>query len=652
MKKLIPTFAIALLLATIIFNTGCKKDQNPENKIILHDNVVVISPDQNQDLILIDSNRLIYGQEIDFKAGDILVSDVSEMAPYGYLRKVISVSTIGNQYIVSTENAKLTDVIKEGKAQFTYTLSPDDTLRSSLFTGEFNLNAIEEVTASSGVEANLNGDYSLGLDLNVDFEINNSELEYAKFGIEPSISGSINAEITGLVQLPQDSFEKKLFSYPMNPITFWIGAVPIVFIPDIYAKVGVSGSAEGYVVISSDYNASNEYFAEYSNGAWDLGRNSSYTSSNHDISAGVSVNAETYIKIGLKAELYGSDDNYGKIEAKLSLGGEVSCSANTSGCPFCNYSLKASAKGKAEIALGLLGYDIASFSTSTPEIIFDIASGNLPEGCFVESNIDYSRSNILTIEMNGVFYSCGSPIKADSIPNSWNYRIPILVDNTEIASLSIQKVPGYVIVPTLIGGNNRLYLIYEEPDIDGNYGNTYKVKELNLSSNIWTSKQNTSLITLHNAWYSGIYIYAFANNGLHKYNTISDIWVNILSGNGFYYAQGSIDDDFLLCVSSEDFKAYKLNKNNYQLIPIGQEGAYREVYTQSGEIYKFDDQSVYKYQPNSNSWEHFFDHNIQLPTLPDYNFSRVKTFNDGKTYIFYEDFISYENHKVYQIIHN
>jgi len=58
--------------------------------------------------------------------GDVIVSAVTSSTPYGLLRKVASVSQIGGQMVVHTENATIADAIQKGVIEANYDLIADD----------------------------------------------------------------------------------------------------------------------------------------------------------------------------------------------------------------------------------------------------------------------------------------------------------------------------------------------------------------------------------------------------------------------------------------------------------------------------------------------------------------------------------------------
>jgi hypothetical protein len=55
--------------------------------------------------------------------GDVMVGDVSTAAPYGFLRKVASVTGIGGLVVVTTTDATLEDAIQQGSIQLSKQLT-------------------------------------------------------------------------------------------------------------------------------------------------------------------------------------------------------------------------------------------------------------------------------------------------------------------------------------------------------------------------------------------------------------------------------------------------------------------------------------------------------------------------------------------------
>lgn len=58
--------------------------------------------------------------------GHVLASDVSQLAPDGFLRKVVAVNRSGNQFVIETAEATLEEAIEQGVFEISRELSSDD----------------------------------------------------------------------------------------------------------------------------------------------------------------------------------------------------------------------------------------------------------------------------------------------------------------------------------------------------------------------------------------------------------------------------------------------------------------------------------------------------------------------------------------------
>lgn len=127
MKKL-------FVLAFIILLVGCKKSETltpvpqeiiPTSKLILVDKDVATSA-----LVSVDSTKLTFSSGASgvdkIKVGSVLVSDMTSVAPDGFLRKVTAISTVGGNKVLTTEQAALTDVIEKGNVKFSKTFTDSD----------------------------------------------------------------------------------------------------------------------------------------------------------------------------------------------------------------------------------------------------------------------------------------------------------------------------------------------------------------------------------------------------------------------------------------------------------------------------------------------------------------------------------------------
>jgi len=152
MKRILLLFAL-----TIAFST-CKKDKkeedltgadtfsNLDNK--LNDNVVVVTDTEILALSLIDSTSLTFDATstiaINAQIGTVLVSDISTLTPYGFLRKVTGKSNVGGKIQLQTIDASLEDLFKQCNIHYSKGITPADTT-GRITNTEFTINLVDEV---------------------------------------------------------------------------------------------------------------------------------------------------------------------------------------------------------------------------------------------------------------------------------------------------------------------------------------------------------------------------------------------------------------------------------------------------------------------------------------------------------------------------
>jgi hypothetical protein len=209
------------------------------------------------------------------KAGDVFVSEPSVAAPYGFLRKVSSVTKDGGEVVVATSEAKLTDAIHQG------TLNVQDQLQQSqlkqvtpLMEGAFGGLAEGSVQSSGelepqisfgkgfdfeyGVDAKLNLDgsgdgvsatgtanFSGRVKFNVGYRVlidigflADLDAFEASLGFEESVNIKVDAKVKGKVKK-----EWEVARFDFDSIVFFIGPVPVVLVPSAKLKLGLDGDA-------------------------------------------------------------------------------------------------------------------------------------------------------------------------------------------------------------------------------------------------------------------------------------------------------------------------------------------------------------------------------------------------------------------------
>lgn len=274
MKKLIP----AMLLVLVVFLTAgtCKPPPPPLPPEVIIPDTTKVTDSATRDALTdydLDSGVMRFSRTTavlqNLKPDDVIVSEPSAAAPFGYLRKVKVIRQEGDELVLETTQANLTDAIHKGGFEEDGDFTADDLMATALHVpgvsvlpapaalstqagvGEnyrFRL-GFDEVALDLGegdvkVKVKLNGELFFnagwGVHLNIDkclaFPPVCVESFEAKVGIEEWLKVTVSGEANALLKK-----EIKIASYYFKPIWFFIGPVPVVINPSIEVFVGGSG---------------------------------------------------------------------------------------------------------------------------------------------------------------------------------------------------------------------------------------------------------------------------------------------------------------------------------------------------------------------------------------------------------------------------
>ncbi|WP_420597094.1 hypothetical protein [Deinococcus sp.] len=209
------------------------------------------------------------------KPGDVLVSEPSSAAPNGYLRKVTTVRTQGGEVVLGTTQAKLTEAVSQGVLDANVDLTPDKVQRTETFlpgvtvtpnasrlqaqvgVGEnyafsVNFNHVFVPQAGPNVSGQITVDgsvsYNVGLGVFVEVKgpgccpprlISVGPVE-AKVGFAQQASLHISGDVVGDL-----GEELKIATTYYDPLTFFIGPVPVVVVPRLDLYLSAGGRVEG-----------------------------------------------------------------------------------------------------------------------------------------------------------------------------------------------------------------------------------------------------------------------------------------------------------------------------------------------------------------------------------------------------------------------
>jgi hypothetical protein len=203
------------------------------------------------------------------KPNDVLVSEPATAAPYGFLRKVTSVRKEGGEVIVETTQAKLTEAIQQGTlnvegklkanqlrqvtplSEGAYGRAVEDTIGELSpqvdfgdgFKFEAGIDALLETDDDNGkASVHFKGlvKFDVGYKILIDIGfLADLDAVEASLGFYEETTLNVNADAAGTIQK-----EIEVAHFDFDPVTFFIGPVPVVLFPSTTIVVGVDGKAK------------------------------------------------------------------------------------------------------------------------------------------------------------------------------------------------------------------------------------------------------------------------------------------------------------------------------------------------------------------------------------------------------------------------
>jgi len=214
------------------------------------------------------------------QVGDVMVGGVTDLAPHGFLRKVVNVSTADGQVVVVTEQATIEEAIEEGLIRTHKTLTPGD-VQASIQRPGVSLSMVPQAqghffitirnvvlfdadgnSATTGDQVRANG--QITLEPSFDFEMvikwfSIRRLSFTARAVENAELG-ITADIahTGIHK------KKEIARYYFEPIP----VSEVVIVPVLTINVGLDGSVDVGVSTSVTQQATLTAGLNYDDGGW------------------------------------------------------------------------------------------------------------------------------------------------------------------------------------------------------------------------------------------------------------------------------------------------------------------------------------------------------------------------------------------------
>lgn len=235
---------------------------------------------------------MIFKEAPSYEKGDVLVAGIIDLAPTGFIRKVVDVTKEQDLYIVNTENGVLTDVFEEVHVTRTFELTEnglnEDNVNATGNAEETLINTVALMQDSNSkyrytTLATTENKQSKNDDLDTEYQFTLPfEFEVTdKISAEGEVGFSIWLEIeidihkgnvvfgivahnnsggtlfVGCSAEGKKEFEKEIFSKNLPNFQFTIGTVPIVVTNELQAMIEGETSIEGTIGTSIELKSEN-----------------------------------------------------------------------------------------------------------------------------------------------------------------------------------------------------------------------------------------------------------------------------------------------------------------------------------------------------------------------------------------------------------
>jgi chitodextrinase len=322
--------------------------------------------------------------------GDIIAVGITNSTPTGALRKVTSLSTVGNQTIVQTTPATFEEAMQSGSVEATGTLSPGEVKGASAVKGvslvksnmrdqsigEFSLsldNVVlydkDEDPETTNDQVILNGSISVKPSFDFKVKIDDWKLQEASFTQTTPLKFKLNVDSEISIDIVDK--KKEIAKYEFNPIIIWVSAIPpipVVIIPVLSINVGLDGKVTYEASMGVEDEASYTAGIVYDTGKWRAIKSYSNTFNFIPPTASVACTFKGYVGPELGLYIYGVMGPYAQIEGYGKL--HVAPLEN----PW--WKLYAGLNADLGIEFEVLSHVIASYEKTVIDYEFLIAQAN------------------------------------------------------------------------------------------------------------------------------------------------------------------------------------------------------------------------------------------------------------------------------------
>ena len=278
-------FVVVAVLVITAVSCGKKKPTEPEEgEAILADETVVLDETEAESIIEVTDDQIVLPVGTNpsiYQKGNVIMSGVTDVAPYGLLRKVESSSVQNGQIVVNTSQARLVDAFDQLDFHTTQSLKTTDLVSSeALIDGvrfiqdsknpyHYPYTIDVELDVGNNVTMYIDGelDLTLGYELDVDISLLRG-LHHIKAGSFVTSESNLELNVDGAFNYQKPI---ELYQHIFAPVTFWIpGPVPglIILVPKVIIVLDIDARGEAHVTATVTTSASVKAGLEYQKPNW------------------------------------------------------------------------------------------------------------------------------------------------------------------------------------------------------------------------------------------------------------------------------------------------------------------------------------------------------------------------------------------------
>lgn len=378
------------------------------------------------------------------KAGDIIVSDVSDSYPNGFLRKVTAVNYNNGGVILQTSSAALDEAIQQGEVNYTQSLNllkaqpnfqaPGVQLIRTAAVPRLNLTNVvvydrDGNTNTKNDQILANGFVEFQPTINFSMKVQNWKLQNLTF----TTTGNENAQLKLEYKFDKSFLktEKMLAKYTLPTITVFVGIVPVVLTPMLSFNVGTDGKVSVGVSAGVAQQLSFKYGLQYNGTSWSPIANLTKSFAPIKPSLSGTLDVKGFAKADISLMIYGVAGPYLKVEVYLKL------HANISEVPW--WKLSAGLDVPVGVRVEVLGRKLVDYSKTVVALEVVIAKAPLPTPTPTRTHTK-TRTKTFT----------RTPTKTPTKTASKTFTsVPLTLTTTKTAPPTLTFTPSVTLTPTI-----------------------------------------------------------------------------------------------------------------------------------------------------------------------------------------------------------